>query len=69
TSPCGIHFEKLLTTTKQGKLASIEELEPFVKRASQMVALDCIVSIESDVFIPSYSRNMASAVEGHLMLR
>ncbi|CAL5384040.1 unnamed protein product [Camellia sinensis] len=47
------------------KLASADELEPFINHASQMAALDYIVSVQSDIFIPSYSGNMARAVEGH----
>ncbi|XP_065875124.1 O-fucosyltransferase 38 isoform X2 [Euphorbia lathyris] len=46
-------------------LATQEELKAFAKHASQTAALDYIISIESDVFIPSHSGNMARAVEGH----
>ncbi|VAH33838.1 unnamed protein product [Triticum turgidum subsp. durum] len=46
-------------------LATKEELQKFKNHASQVAALDYIISVESDVFIPSHSGNMARAVEGH----
>lgn len=49
----------------QESLATVEELKEFAKHATQTAAIDYIVSIESDVFIPSYTGNMARAVEGH----
>ncbi|KAA8531063.1 hypothetical protein F0562_005772 [Nyssa sinensis] len=46
-------------------VATQEELKALTNHASQTAALDYIISIESDIFIPSYSGNMARAVEGH----
>ncbi|KAG1371423.1 rhamnogalacturonan I rhamnosyltransferase 4 [Cocos nucifera] len=46
-------------------LLSPEELRPFQNHSTQMAALDYLVSVASDVFIPSYDGNMAKVVEGH----
>lgn len=46
-------------------LLSPDELRPFQNRSSQMAALDYLVSVASDVFIPSYDGNMKRVVEGH----
>ncbi|KAK8951614.1 hypothetical protein KSP39_PZI004532 [Platanthera zijinensis] len=46
-------------------LATREELNNFASHATQAAALDYMISVESDVFVPSYTGNMARAVEGH----
>ncbi|KAI7745482.1 hypothetical protein M8C21_022584 [Ambrosia artemisiifolia] len=49
-------------------IATEEELRVYSNHASQTAALDYIISLESDVFIPTHSGNMARAVEGHRRL-
>ncbi|KMZ60100.1 Peptide-O-fucosyltransferase [Zostera marina] len=56
------YFPNLVT---KDTLATPAELKIFSNHESQNAALDYIISVESDVFIPSYSGNMARAVEGH----
>ncbi|XP_047319712.1 rhamnogalacturonan I rhamnosyltransferase 1 [Impatiens glandulifera] len=50
---------------KKEKLLDREELRNFQNHSSQMAALDFMVSVASDIFIPSYDGNMARVVEGH----
>ncbi len=49
------------STFFQETLAYAEEIAPFSQHSSQM---DYIVSVESNVFVPSFSGNMACAVDG-----
>lgn len=42
-----------------------EDLRQFQNHSSQMAALDFMVSVASNIFIPTYDGNMARVVEGH----
>ena len=50
---------------KKETLLAQEELQQFLNHSSQMAALDFIVSVASNTFIPTYDGNMAKLVEGH----
>ncbi|KAF3792760.1 hypothetical protein EJ110_NYTH10908 [Nymphaea thermarum] len=51
--------------TSKEKLAFPGELEPFMGKPSALAAVDYIISLNSDVFMPSTGGNMASALQGH----
>ncbi|XP_073041054.1 rhamnogalacturonan I rhamnosyltransferase 1-like [Primulina eburnea] len=46
-------------------LLEASDLKFLKNHSSQMAALDYFVSLESDVFVPTYDGNMAKLVEGH----
>ncbi|KAI3455004.1 hypothetical protein Pfo_011667 [Paulownia fortunei] len=50
--------------TKQ-MLAREGELTPYMNRPSVLAAIDYIVSLSSDVFMPSHGGNMGRAMQGH----
>ncbi|XP_020881186.1 LOW QUALITY PROTEIN: uncharacterized protein At1g04910 [Arabidopsis lyrata subsp. lyrata] len=50
---------------KKEMLLDPTELQQFQNHSSQMAALDFIVSVASNTFIPTYYGNMAKVVEGH----
>ncbi|GAB4829108.1 Rhamnogalacturonan I rhamnosyltransferase 1 [Ancistrocladus abbreviatus] len=52
-------------TVKKEMLLDPYELRQFRNHSSQMAALDFMVAVASDIFIPTYDGNMARVVEGH----
>lgn len=50
---------------KKETLLDPDDLRQFQNHSSQMAALDFVVSVASNVFIPTYDGNMARLVEGH----
>ncbi|XP_051147595.1 O-fucosyltransferase 37 isoform X2 [Andrographis paniculata] len=46
-------------------LARKGELEPYLSKPSILAAIDYIVSLSSDVFVPSHGGNMGRAMQGH----
>ncbi|XP_047337663.1 rhamnogalacturonan I rhamnosyltransferase 1-like [Impatiens glandulifera] len=55
-------FPKLV---RKETLLQSSDLMFFQNHSSQMAALDYLVSLESDIFVPTYDGNMAKVVEGH----
>jgi hypothetical protein len=50
---------------KKETLLERDDLQYFQNHSSQMAALDFMVSVASNTFIPTYDGNMARLVEGH----
>ncbi|XP_022843040.1 O-fucosyltransferase 34-like, partial [Olea europaea var. sylvestris] len=60
--PLAAAFRNLV---RKEKLLEPSELQFFQNHSSQMAALDYLISLESDIFVPTYDGNMAKVVEGH----
>ncbi|KAI9088380.1 hypothetical protein K1719_029829 [Acacia pycnantha] len=62
TSSLAKEYPKLV---RKETLLEPSDLQFFQNHSSQMAALDYLVSLESDIFVPTYDGNMAKVVEGH----
>ncbi|EXB94325.1 hypothetical protein L484_002686 [Morus notabilis] len=60
--PLIAEFPNLVT---KEMLARDGELSPFANKSSALAAIDYIVSLSSDVFVPSHGGNMGRALQGH----
>ncbi|XP_010549977.1 PREDICTED: uncharacterized protein At1g04910 isoform X2 [Tarenaya hassleriana] len=57
--------EAFPNVVRKETLLEPSDLKFFQNHSSQMAALDYLVSLESDIFVPTYDGNMAKVVEGH----
>ncbi|KAJ0048099.1 hypothetical protein Pint_15706 [Pistacia integerrima] len=60
--PLAAEFPNLVT---KERLAQEAELSPYLNRSSALAAVDYIVSLNSNVFVPSHGGNMGRALQGH----
>ncbi|KAG6779265.1 hypothetical protein POTOM_015638 [Populus tomentosa] len=58
-------MEAFPNLVRKEDLLEPSDLKFFQNHSSQMAALDYLVSLESDIFVPTYDGNMAKVVEGH----
>ncbi|KAL3818575.1 hypothetical protein ACJIZ3_004480 [Penstemon smallii] len=58
-------LERFPNIASKEMLAREGELTPYMNRPSVLAAIDYIVSLSSDVFLPSHGGNMGRAMQGH----
>lgn len=58
--PLAAEFPNLVT---KERLAQEAELSPYLNRSSALAAFDYIVSLNSNVFVPSHGGNMGRALQ------
>lgn len=62
---CFYNWLYFFEQVRKETLLEPSDLRFFQNHSSQMAALDYLVSLESDIFVPTYDGNMAKVVEGH----